>query len=47
LTDGDFLGFRLVRPLRTPAAAEAKRYELDDEQLQEIKDYKEAHAGKE
>ena len=47
LTDADFVGFRVVRPLRTPPADEAKRYDLDAEQLQELKDYKEAHAGKE
>ena len=40
LTDADFVGFRVVRPLRTPTAEEAKRYDPDEEQLQEIKDYK-------
>ena len=34
-------------PLVTPTAEEAKRYEPDQEQLEEIKDYEEAHAGKE
>jgi formylglycine-generating enzyme required for sulfatase activity len=47
LTDADFVGFRVVRPLRDPTPEEAKKYGLDDEQLQEMKDYKEAHAGKE
>jgi formylglycine-generating enzyme required for sulfatase activity len=47
LTDADFVGFRLVRPRKTPAPEEAKRYDLDDEQLREMKRYQEAHGGKE
>ncbi|MGA2033496.1 MAG: formylglycine-generating enzyme family protein [Thermoguttaceae bacterium] len=47
LTDANFVGFRVVRPLRVPTPAEAKRYDLDDNQLQQLKDYKEAQAGKE
>jgi len=46
LTDADFLGFRVIRPLRVPTAEEAKRYELDQEQITEIKDYQEAQHGK-
>ncbi len=37
-------GFRVVRPLKVPSAEEAKVYEPD---WQEIKEYKEAQAGKE
>ena len=46
LTDGDFLGFRVIRPLRVPTPEEAKRYELDEEQITELKDYQEAQHGK-
>jgi formylglycine-generating enzyme required for sulfatase activity len=46
LTDGDFLGFRVVRPLRMPSADEAKRYEVDDEQFTELEDYQKAQHGK-
>lgn len=43
LTDADFVGFRLVRPLRTPTAAEAKAFEPDGDA---IKEYMAAQAGK-
>ncbi|MFH1919416.1 MAG: SUMF1/EgtB/PvdO family nonheme iron enzyme [Planctomycetota bacterium] len=43
LTDGDFLGFRVVRPLRTPTAEEAKLYEPDPEVM---KEYRIAQGGK-
>ena len=43
LTDADFVGFRIVRPLRTPTADEAKMYEPDGEA---IKEYMSAQAGK-
>ena len=46
MTDADFVGFRVVRPLRTPTPEEAKRYDLDDEQVQEMANYEKAHAGK-
>ena len=46
LTDADFVGFRVVRPLRTPTPEEAKRYDLDEEQLREMRSYEKAHAGK-
>jgi formylglycine-generating enzyme required for sulfatase activity len=43
MTDADFLGFRVVRPLTKPDAEKAKLYEPE---YQAIKDYKEANAGK-
>jgi formylglycine-generating enzyme required for sulfatase activity len=43
LTDAEFLGFRVVRPLRMPTADEAKLYEPDP---QVIQDYREAQGGK-
>ena len=45
-TDADFLGFRVVRPLRVPPPEEAKRYELDEVQITELEEYREAQAGK-
>ncbi|MCY2988847.1 MAG: formylglycine-generating enzyme family protein [Planctomycetota bacterium] len=45
LTDASFVGFRLVRPLRVPSVAEAKKYDLDDSQLEEIEDYAKARAS--
>lgn len=44
-TDADFLGFRIVRPLRVPTPEEANRYELDEIQIQELEEYAEAQAG--
>jgi formylglycine-generating enzyme required for sulfatase activity len=44
LTDGTFVGFRVVRPLRVPTAEEAKLYEPDPQIMRE---YKEAQGGKE
>ena len=46
-TDADFVGFRVVRPLRTPTPEEDARYDLDEFQKQELIDYKKAQAGKE
>jgi formylglycine-generating enzyme required for sulfatase activity len=46
LTDGDFVGFRVVRPLHLPSAEEAKKFDLDKEQVEEFEDYKKAQAGK-
>jgi formylglycine-generating enzyme required for sulfatase activity len=43
MTDATFVGFRVVRPLRTPTAAEAKLYEPDPEIR---KEYREAQGGK-
>ena len=44
LTDANFAGFRVVRPLRMPTEKEAWLYEPDP---QVVKDYKEAQGGKE
>jgi formylglycine-generating enzyme required for sulfatase activity len=43
LTDADFVGFRVVRPLRVPTAEEAKVFEPDGAA---IKEYMQAQAGK-
>ena len=43
LTDAYFLGFRVVRPLRTPTEEEALLYEPDPQVMHE---YSEAHGGK-
>jgi formylglycine-generating enzyme required for sulfatase activity len=45
-TDADFVGFRVIRPLRTPTAEEAARYDVTDFEKQEFLDYKKAQAGK-
>jgi formylglycine-generating enzyme required for sulfatase activity len=42
LTDASFVGFRLLRPLRMPSADEAKHYDVDQEQFQEMEDYAKA-----
>jgi len=47
LTDADFVGFRVVRPLQNPTPAEAAKYDLDKFQKEEYIDYKNAQAGKE
>lgn len=44
LTDANFVGFRVVRPLRLPTVEEAKLYEPDP---QIMKEYREAQGGKE
>ncbi len=44
MTDAQVLGFRVLRPLRTPTPEEAKHFEPDP---QIYKDYKEAQGGKE
>ena len=46
LTDADFVGFRVIRPLRTPSAEEAKKYEPDAIEVEEYQEYKKAQAGK-
>ena len=43
LTDGTFVGFRVVRPLEMPSEEQAKMYEPDP---QIMKDYQEAQGGK-
>ena len=45
-TDSQFVGFRVIRPLRVPSAEEAARYELTDFEKQTYLDYKKVHAGK-
>jgi formylglycine-generating enzyme required for sulfatase activity len=45
-TDAQFVGFRVIRPLRAPTAAEAARYELSDYEKGEFLDYRKAQAGK-
>jgi formylglycine-generating enzyme required for sulfatase activity len=45
-TDANFVGFRVVRPLRTPTPEEAARYEITEFEKQELIDYKKAQAGK-
>jgi len=46
LTDATFVGFRVIRPFRAPTAEEAKKYEIDDDQLTAYKDYVMAQANK-
>ncbi len=46
-TDADFVGFRVVRPLRVPTAEEAVRYEVTEFEKEEFLDYQEVQAGKE
>ncbi|MFV2067705.1 MAG: formylglycine-generating enzyme family protein, partial [Pirellulales bacterium] len=41
-TDAAFVGFRVVRPLHAPAAAEAVRYDLGKTQRTEMSDYSQA-----
>jgi formylglycine-generating enzyme required for sulfatase activity len=45
-TDANFVGFRIVRPLRTPTAEEAVKYDVTEYEKQELLDYKKAQAGK-
>ena len=45
-TDANFVGFRVVHPLRTPTAEEAARYEITDYEKEDFLDYKKAQAGK-
>jgi formylglycine-generating enzyme required for sulfatase activity len=46
LTDARFVGFRVIRPLRVPTPEEAKKYEVDQDQLDAYKDYVIAQANK-
>jgi formylglycine-generating enzyme required for sulfatase activity len=41
-TNADFVGFRVVRPWRTPAAGEAERYDLDKAQKEAMIEYAQA-----
>jgi len=45
-TDANFVGFRVVRPLRTPTAEECVKYDVTEYEKQELLDYKKAQAGK-
>ncbi len=45
-TDANFVGFRVVRPLRVPTPEEAARYEITDFEKEEFLDYRKAQAGK-
>jgi formylglycine-generating enzyme required for sulfatase activity len=45
-TDADFVGFRIVRPLKTPTAAEAARYDLDPLEKEALQAYQKSHMGK-
>jgi formylglycine-generating enzyme required for sulfatase activity len=46
LTDADFVGFRVVRPLRVPTAEEARKYEPDEVEVEEYEDYQKTQAGR-
>ena len=39
MTDADYVGFRLVRPLRTPTPKEAERYNVDEIQKRDMIEY--------
>jgi len=41
LTDAEWVGFRVVRPLRKPTPAEAEKYDIDPLQKQDMLDYQE------
>lgn len=41
LTDAEWVGFRVVRPLRKPTAQEAAKYEIDEEQKTSMIEYRE------
>ena len=45
-TDANFVGFRVVRPLRTPTPEEAAQYEITEFEKEELNDYKQSQAGK-
>jgi formylglycine-generating enzyme required for sulfatase activity len=46
-TDANFVGFRVVRPLRVPSAEEAVRYDVTEYEKAEFLDYQKAQSGKE
>ncbi len=46
LTDATFVGFRVIRPLRVPTPEEAKKYEVDVDQLRAYKEYVMAQSNK-
>jgi formylglycine-generating enzyme required for sulfatase activity len=45
-TEADFVGFRVVRPLRTPGLTEALRYDVDQAQKSAMEEYRKARLGK-
>jgi formylglycine-generating enzyme required for sulfatase activity len=45
-TDADFVGFRVIRPFRTPAAEEAAKLDIDDIQKTDMDDYMRARGFK-
>jgi formylglycine-generating enzyme required for sulfatase activity len=45
-TDANFVGFRIVRPLKTPTPEEAARYDLDEVEKKQFERYREKQAGK-
>ncbi len=45
-TDADFVGFRVIRPLRPPTAAEAAALEIDAIQAANMDDYMRARGFK-
>ena len=45
-TDADFIGFRVVRPLRIPTAEESARYGLDQVQIDSMAEFMNARASK-
>jgi formylglycine-generating enzyme required for sulfatase activity len=45
-TDATFVGFRVVRPLRVPAAEEAARYDVDEAQKAALAEYMEYLRGR-
>lgn len=45
-TDANFVGFRVVRPLRVPTPEEAAQFEITEFEKEEFLDYRKAQAGK-
>jgi formylglycine-generating enzyme required for sulfatase activity len=45
-TDANFVGFRVVRPLRVPSAEEAVRYDITPFEKEEFLDYQRIQSGK-
>lgn len=46
LTDARFIGFRVIRPLKMPTPEEARKYEVDENQLKFYKEHVIAEANK-
>ena len=45
-TDANFVGFRVVRPLRVPGIEEAARYDVTEFEKDEYLDYQKSKTGK-